>query len=134
MSVFTEVHAKHVPIAPGYGDYTCICGQWFPDGVADEMSLGTPLDHAAHVEAELAKAGAVVVELPEADAIGRWRIAGTDIEVDLSRPGGDPELGIEFASPTRPSRIRKGYDVSVAPDLAGALLAAVAAEGNTDEH
>lgn len=99
------------------------------NAIVEELALGGDARSCGSAAlAALTAAGYAVIKLPEPDADGRWRIPDTDIEVRTKAfpPPDGPELQIIVNTAIQGVRLRKCYDLSVAPEFAAALLAAAA--------
>jgi hypothetical protein len=89
-------------------------------------------EHMAAVIAALPDVA--IVALPKPDDFGRWLIEGTDLDVRNTWNDGLGDTGasveIRMDSIRRGGTMAKTYEISVAPDLAAALLAAARAAGD----
>ncbi|WJJ10407.1 hypothetical protein P9990_17700 [Prescottella equi] len=106
------------------GEMRADVGDWIIRGVAGEFYPCKPdiFERTYHAVSPDA-AGAATVDLPEPNERGSWRIEGTDIEVRARDHQGKPAISILMQT-MRGSTLQRSFDPTVAPDLAGALIAA----------
>ena len=132
MSAFTDVHAAHHMLYDDFSQaFCCDCGERFQ--YAKKFAR---VQHAAHVEVELAKAGIAITQLPEPTE--REDVYGDLVQDYLgwgrgmlyTAPEGMVERGKKYAGPYiiqyMAGSSGQHYTVESARRFAAALLAAAA--------